>query len=398
MPPTAPKDTIPRLHRVIDHARDQLLVMAPGGGTFEGCRMQYGQTQERLQREGRGRVTASRVSEDEKNWAPTRDALSELMRWGAVEQDKLPSSRAFLNQYREREYRLTDHGRALADAAASKETRALFVDLVAEALIRAHPYFRATLQALVEGPIICPVVEGGDIERGRGDGVGTAGWGTWASELIGPGATPEGVAETIRTHIVRRFGERPPEKPTNKALAEATNDAFIAAGFGARGITADATSLKTLLRWGSELLLFDQSRYVPERPDCNVIWLAAELDGTADAAIKPRRRVLREHGEKVARAVVDAYGRQAAASESTLSAPYLPIHRVRAEAAFKSGVTRALVNMALSRLADDEWPDLGVHVLTHIGTGALPDSEPPFLHHGRRRLELTITPTQGARS
>lgn len=82
-----------------------------------------------------------------------------------------------------------------------------------------------------------------------------------------------------------------------------------------------------------------------------------------------------------------------------IAAPYLTIHSVRAEAAFRCGVTRSLVDIVLSRLVDEQWPELGVSVLTHLGTGALPDSErPPFRHHGRRRLEMTITDSKGAAS
>ncbi len=393
------RDSIPRIHRVIDHARDQLVGIAAGAATLEECRVRYGQTQERLVREGRGRVTASRVSDEERNWSTTCDTLAELMRWGALEQERLPSSRAFLDAYRKREYRLTAAGGVLAAAAASKEERAEFVDLVADALIRAHPYFRTLLTALQSGPIVCPVLEGGDIERGRQDGRGTDGWGHWGAELIGSGIEPEEVTEILRTHLRRRFGTRPPERPSNKALAETSNDAFAVAGFAARGLAIDGTSIKTLLRWGTELLLFDQSRYVPEHASCNVIWLAADLESDGEAPRRPRRRVLSDNGERVAQAIIDAYRRQASDSASTLAAPYLSIHGVRAEAAFRCGVTRSLVDIVLSRLVDEQWPELGVSVLTHIGTGALPDSErPPFRHHGRRRLEMTITDSRGAAS
>lgn len=382
-------DTIPRLHRVIDHAHDQLVGIADGQATFEECRVRYGHTQKRLEREGRGRVTQSRMRDDERNWAPTRDALSELMRWGAVEQDRLPSARSFLGSYRDRSYRLTPYGEQLATAALEPDKS--FVDHVAQAIIGGHAHVRALLSALKEGPVVCPAIEGGDVERGRQHQLGTDGWGAWAAPLIGSGTTPKAVAASLRTHLRRRFGENPPERPTNKAISEAMNDAFAVAGFAARGITLDATSIKTLLRWGSELLLYDQSRYVPAHPDCNAIWLAADLDSEAGDAPRPQRRGLGRYGPVVAREVVAAYRHQVTASESTLAAPYLPIHAVRAEAAYTSGTTRALVDLVLSQLADDGYSELGVTVLTHIGTSALPESEPAFRHHGRRRLEITIT-------
>ena len=84
-------DTIPRLHRIADHARDQLNGLASGADSFEHCRERYLQTQQRLEREGRGRITASRIGDAERNWAPTRDCLQELMRWGALEPARVPS-------------------------------------------------------------------------------------------------------------------------------------------------------------------------------------------------------------------------------------------------------------------------------------------------------------------
>ena len=79
-----PRDTIPRLHRIVAHASDQLRGIADGDATFEACRVRYGDTQRRLAQDGQGRSTAppTGVSVRERNWAPTRDCLSEMMRLG----------------------------------------------------------------------------------------------------------------------------------------------------------------------------------------------------------------------------------------------------------------------------------------------------------------------------
>lgn len=385
------RDTIPRLHRIVDHAADQLKGFAEGGNTFEDCRVQYGRTQQRLQREGRGRITATRqgIPESERNWHPTVECLSELMRWGAIRQAPLPSARSFVERYRGHKYELTARGRELARLAEHGGTG--FVDSVSGALISAHPDLRKLLFTLEEAPVVCPAVSEGDIERGRYTGMGTVGWGAWGAERIGTGTSAAAVAKQLETHLHRRFGNPPPEVPTNKALQEATNDAFSVAGFAARGLHLDATTIKTMLRWGSELLIFDQSRYVPRYPDCNVIWLAADLERTHDQSIRPVRRGMSRYGRRVAEAIVRAYDEQAASSDSSLRSPYLPIHCVRGQAAMESGVTRALVDIVLGRLADGEYPGVGASVLLHIGTTSLPGSEPAFRHHGRRRLEMTMS-------
>ena len=384
------RDTIPRLHRIVAHARDQLRGIADGDATFEGCRVRYGDTQRRLAQEGLGRSTAppSGVSERERNWSPTRDCLSELMRWGAVVNKPLPSSRQFVNRYLGETYQLTEIGLNLAELTSDG---ARFVDAVSQKLIVAHPYLRTLLLALEEDSIRCPTISEGDVERGR---KGTRGWAVWAAERIGGKTSPEAIENEIATHLDRRFGNPPAERPSNKALAETTNDALMVAAFAAYGVQLDAPTIKTLLRWGSELFLYDQSRYIPAHPDANVIWLSADLRRGPSGELLPARRGIAEYGDHVSRAFPSVYREQAVASSSSLAEPYLPIHRVRAQVAYECGVSRVLCGLVLSKLADGDYPEVDVEVLLHIGTTGLPSSEPAFRHHERRRLEVTMRSKQ----
>ena len=380
------RDTIPRLHRIVAHALDQLRGMTDGDATFEGCRVRYGDTQRRLAQEGRGRATAppTGVSERERNWAPTRDCLSELMRLGAVVNKPLPSSRLFVDRYRGETYELTELGMNLAELTSDG---ARFVDSLSQRLIASHPYLRLLLLALEKRSIRCPAISESDVERGRG---GTRGWAEWAAEQIGGETSPDSFEKEISAHLDRRFGNPPAELPSNKALAETTNDAFMVAAFAACDVRLDATTIKTLLRWGSDLLLYDQSRHIPSYPDANVIWLAADLRRESSGDLLPVRRGIAEHGDRVAQAFPIAYREQALMSRSSLAEPYLPIHELRAQVAHECAVTRALCDLVLSRLADGDYPEVEVEVLLHIGTTGLPSSEPAFRHHGRRRLEVTM--------
>jgi hypothetical protein len=392
-----PADTIPRTHRIVEHSRDQLLGIASGEATFEDCRLRYGRTQERLARERKGRVTAARVAETDRNWASTADVLSEMMRWGAVERKPLPSARRFVDAHREELFELTSEiGQTLVAAASTSASE--YVDSVTEVLIVAHPHLQRLLDALDAGPIIWPVVSQGDIHRGREAQLGTVGWANWAAEMIGGGIEPSGVEKIVTSHLTRRFGKRPPESPSDRALVEAMNDAMAVAGFTARGLPLDATTLKTLIRWGSELLLVDQTRYAPAYAQRNVVWLAADLESSVDGQARPVRRGLRRHGKEVAAALVDSYFAQAAAADSSLQEPYLPVHTVRAQAALETKVMRALGDRVLTELVDGGYSELNVLVFAHIGTrAALPSSEPPFRYEGRRRLELTMSRTHKKR-
>ncbi len=384
------RDTIPRLHRVVEHIRDQVVGIADGKATFEDARLRYGETQKRLEREGRGRVTASRVAEHEKNWSPARDALAELMKINALKNARLPSSRQFIDAYRNAAYELTDEGHELADLA--RTGGAEFIDRVASLLIAAHPYLRRIILVLQDGPIICPVVSEGDIQRGRDESYGLDGWGRWGAKRIPAEVGAERVARTIAQHVKRRFGSERQERPSNKAMSEVFNDALAVAGFEARGITLDGSTIKTLMRWGTALLIFDQSRYVPEHPDTNVVWLACDIAKDAEGMLVTTRRGLASHGPEVARALVSAYQQQAEALDTRLAQPYLPVHEVRAQAAFETNTMRALGDLVLTRLIDGVMPGIDVTVVPYIGTSSLPRSEPAFRYYRRRRLEIQVMP------
>ncbi len=392
-----PPDTIPRTHRIVEHSRDQLLGIAGGEGTFEDCRIRYGRTQERLARESKGRVTAPRVSEADRNWSPTADVLSEMMRWEAVERKPLPSARRFVDAHRDEVFEISaEVGQPLVEAARSSASE--YINRVTEVLIAAHPHLQRLLTALDSGPIAWPFVNQGDIQRGREAKLGAAGWAKWATEMIGEGIEPEQTEQIITSHLHRRFGKRPPESPSDRALAEATNDAMAVAGFTARGLPLDATTIKTLNRWGNELLLIDQSRYAPAYAQRNVVWLAATLETGGNGPLRPVRHGLGCYGEKVAEALVDAYFAQATAADSSLREPYLPVHTVRAQAALETRVMRTLGDRVLTQLVDGQYPELDVSVFVHIGTrAALPSSEPPFRYQERRRLELTISRSTNTR-
>ena len=284
-------------------------------------------------------------------------------------------------------------GRTTSSRSSGSTSRGLasdgarFVDAVSQQLIAAHTYLRVLLLTLEEVSIRCPTISEGDVERG---GKGTRGWAVWAAERIGGETSPDAVENEITAHLGRRFGKPPGERPSNKAVAETTNDALMVAAFAAYGVQLDATTIKTLLRWGSELFLYDQSRYIPAHPDTNVIWLSANLRRGSSGELLPARRGIAEYGDHIARAFPTVYREQAVASSSSLAEPYLPIHQVRAQVAYECAVSRALCGLVLSKLADGDYPEVDVEVLLHIGTMGLPSSEPAFRHHRRRRLEVTM--------
>jgi hypothetical protein len=389
------KDTIPRLQQILPHMREQLVGLREGA-TFEQARQRYSVTVEKLALQGIGRRTASRVGDKDAYWAPTAEVVIEAIRLGFIERQQVPSARRYVEAHRAREYTLTPLGQEVA--ALAETDIAAFCDRLASAIYKAHPSFRALIGKLRQGPIACPEVSEGEVEAAARAGRGTQYWADYvAAQLslhrssfihVDPGA----IKQTLVTIVRRRFGTDPDTRPTGKALTQAINDASAVAAVGAHGLPIGATEIDILKSWGSQLRVLDQSRYVPGYEGFNVIWLAADIEEGIAPII--RRRDLQRYEIEIANAIVQSYREQAESAETSLAAPYLPIFKVRADVAFRCGVTRALVDMVIERLSDGAIEEIPVRLLLHLGTTRQPVSEPLYRRGGNRRYELTIHPKQ----
>lgn len=389
--PPNTRDTIPRIQQIVPHMRDQLVGLR-NGSTFEHARRLYAQTVDRLVSQGLGRRTASRVGDRDRYWSPTREVLDEAMRLGFVERQQLPSSRRYVDAHRDRLHSLTELGRQAAQEAETNVPA--FCDRLASAVYDNHLYFRAFIDILRIMPIGCPEVSEGEVEQARRAGLNTDHWVELANERI-PRQTPDPhdsvhIRDAIVSVVRQRFGKTPERMPTSKQVAEALNDAFIEAAIKVRGLSVGAIDLKIMKTWGSQLMLLDQSRYVPAFAGQNVIWLAADVN--ENGGIVLRRKTLDSHERPLADAVIAAYRDQANVAQTSLKAPYLPIYRVRAQAAFNCLVTRALVDLVIERLSTGSITEPNVQVWLHLGTTRQPDSEPVYRRGGNRRYEITMQP------
>ena len=389
------RDSIPRLQQLVPHMRDQLVGLRDGA-TFEEARQRYSATVDRLVSQGRGRRTTGRVLDKDRYWSPTRDLLDEAMHLEFVDREKLPSARKYLDAYRDRHYKLTGLGERTARYA--QEDTAKFVDKLVESIYRSHPNFQKFMYVLKDEPLVCPETTEGEVDRARNSGNGVDYWVSYVEKRLSRNVTDESSRTIIRDVIVstvrKRFGFPREETPDNKSLAKTLNESFAVAAARVRGLSVGATDLNMLKSWGAQLILLDQSRYVPGFDGRNVIWLAADLDREGEFAI--RRRTLNKYESEVSGAIVSAYRDQAAAAKSHLRAPYLPIYRVRADAAFRCKVMRALVDLTIERMVTGETPNSRVRIWLHLGATRQPDSEPIYRRGGHRRYEMTMQPKDAA--
>ena len=387
------KDTIPRLQQILPHMREQLAGLTEGA-TFEQCRLRYSATVEKLSLHGVGRRTASSVGDRDAYWAPTAEVLLEAIRLGFLERQQVPSARRYVEAHRDRSYALTPLGRDVAELAQNDV--AAFCDRLAAAIYETHAYFRGLICKLRAAPIACPEVTESEVEAAGREGRGTQYWAEYVTEKLRPQvATSAGVdaiaiKQTIVSTVRRRFGSDGEARPTGKALTQAINDAFSVAAFAAHGLPIGATDIDILKSWGSQLRVLDQSRYVPGFEGFNLIWLAADIEETDSVSIS--RRDLQRYELVIAKAIIEAYRSQAEAADTSLSAPYIPIFKVRADVAFRCHVTRALVDLVIERLSGGALAEIPYRVLLHLGTTRQPVSEPLYRRGGNRRYELTIQP------
>jgi hypothetical protein len=316
------------------------------------------------------------------------------MRLGFVERQQVPSARRYIDAHRDRKYLLTKLGREVAELAQGDI--AAFCDRLAAALYEEHPYFRALIRKLQEAPIACPEVSESEVDKVRSEGQGTQYWTDYAAEKLKRQARPgshidaAAIKDTLVTTVRGRFGGGPEAKPTLKALTQSINDAFAVSAFASHGLPMGATDIDILKSWGSQLRVLDQSRYVPSFEGFNLLWMAADVG--KDGPVSIRRRDLQRYETQIAKGIVEAYQQQAEAADTSLSSPYLPIFKVRADVAYRCGVTRALVDLVIERLSNDEIREIPFRVLLHLGTTRQPVSEPLYRRGGNRRYEMTIQP------
>lgn len=377
------KDSIPRVQQILAHMREQLIALRDGA-TAEEVRRRYRATAERLALQGVGRAV-NRLDEDAYS-APAMELLGEAMRLDFVERQAVPSIRRF-DEHKDRRFALTPRGREMA--ALAQEDIPAFCDALGLALCSSHSHFRLFLRALSLKPIVCPEITLNDAEEGEKQGHSVPDWANFIATRLGEEPISVDIAKQIIDETLnRRLGTVSGSVPPVKHFVQALNESFATLAFHARGVKIGAKEIAILKSWGLQLRILDQSRFVPETLGNNVVWLACDFSESAELSIK--RREIHDNETIVAREILASYRRQALASESSLSAPYIPIFSVRAETAYTCGVTRALVNIILHRLSEGTLVDIPDRVLLHLGTTRQPASEPLYRRGGNRRYEMTI--------
>jgi hypothetical protein len=166
------------------------------------------------------------------------------------------------------------------------------------------------------------------------------------------------VVAQVKEALAKRFPKG--YEPTRESVLKTVKAGLAAAALDTRGVRMDATTFDILAKWGSQLFLLNESRYVHGVPGGRMIWMTAEIT-RREAGTQVARRGLSEHGDAVIAAVGTAYRELADAlavksGGHAIRYPYLEIFRVRALAAFRVRVNNPVVEKVIAEVFEGTRP------------------------------------------
>ena len=383
--------TVPRLPK-LSHL-EVILHEAHRGASFERMREALLASARNTAEGSPGTGVVSRLNDEYTYWSPTQEAISELMRLGWLEHAQVPSGRQYVDAYRATTYELTAAGEELVQALSTNNgvAKAQYLDMLTVSLAEAHPGFAQLIKVAGAHPLLIPEYTLERISSLNGSGALTSNLAGdvisrmiehWPSDL--PQPSEADLAQWLETALSRRFPKNRVRQPSQKDVLDTVDDAVLGFVAKARGIRLDAISFNVCMSWASQLAVLEQSRYVEGWPG-RTVWATAYI---GEHGI--RRRGFREAQELVVTGIGDGFRDLAASTDEARASGYLPIYRVRAQAAFAAKVNLRLVDMVLEGILSSRI-DAPYEVKVALGRGTPPPrSERVFTHEGRRFFDVMI--------
>jgi hypothetical protein len=390
------RDSIPRVQHIVYF--QEILQGITQGATFDGLRSRLRLAVLELARRLEGRVTTSRVEDAYTLWNPTVDAIGEMMRLGLVEHHPLPSKRAKVDDYRDVVFTLTTDGRAVVEEAIGKESA--YKRLLTPRLLDNHHYFSTLCDLLAAEPLYVPEYSEENLVNFKSQSE------RW-TQLLGEdaasrmmrcmktsNASPDMVTARLKDALHKRFPKG--SEPTRKNILDTVKDALAAAALESRGLRIDGTTFDILMKWGAQLFLMSESRYVPDVPQGRMIWSTASITPSTDGPIVARRG-LSEVADTVVAEIEKAYRELADALSDELGGssvryPYLEIFKVRALVAYRVRVNNPVVDRVIAEV-HDQTRKAPYRIELALGEGRWrAASETPFRIGSRRYYVILVKP------
>jgi hypothetical protein len=392
------RDSIPR---VPHFAYFQEVLEGIGEGeTFDALRQRLRRAAVEIARRSESRLPPSRVQDAYTLWNPTTDAIGETMRLGLVQHHPLPSKRHNVDAYRDATFTLTPVGNDLLHQARGNESA--FRRLLTPRLLKEHPYFAAVCEVLAREHLFVPEYTEEDLTTLQENSPSwTAALGEDAANRMSEAMKSASVSVgLVTTQVKEALGKRFPvgSEPTRESVLKTVKAGLVAAALETRGVRMDATTFDIIARWGNQLFLLNESRYVHGMPAGRTIWCTAEIKlGEGEPQVK--RRGLAECGEAVVSQLGAAYrhlvdARSAELGGHVVRYPYLEIYRVRALTAHRVRVNNPVVDKVIAEIHEGSRR-APYRVELQIGEGRWQAaSETPF-RVGTKRFYVIIVKPEG---
>ena len=382
---------MPRLHK-LSHL-EVVLLEAYRGAPFERMRQALMASVRNTTGNPSGTGVISSLHDEYTYWSPTQEAISELMRLGWMAQAPVPSSRQYVDAYRTTTYELTVAGEEAVQMLSTTNgpSRAKYLDTLTVSLAKAHLGFARLIAEANGDPLLIPEYTQERISALRGSETPTAKLARdaiarmaehWPSDVAQP--LEEDLVKSLDVALRRRFPRNRVSQPSQKDVLDTVDDAVLGFVSKARGIGLDAISFNVCMSWASQLAVLEQSRYV-EGWSGRTVWATAQVgeDGI-------RRRGFAEAEEQVVAETRTGFRSLLESTVEGRASGYLPIFRVRAQAAFAARVNLRLVDMILGRILSGSI-DAPYKIQVALGRGTSPPrSEQVFTHEGRRFFDIMI--------
>jgi hypothetical protein len=393
---TETRDSIPRVQHIVYF--QEVLQGIAQGASFDGLRTRLRLAAAELARRLEGRVTASRVEDAYTLWNPTVDAIGEMMRLGLVEDHPLPSKRAKVDDYRNVVFALTSDGRAVVEKANGSESA--YKQLLTPKLLATHHYFSTLCDLLTAEPLYVPEYSEENLVHFKSQ---TKRW----TQALGEDAaaritqcmktanvSPDVVTARLKEGLRKRFPEG--SEPTRKNILDTVKDALAAAALESRGLRIDSTTFDILMKWGTQLFLMSESRYVADVPQGRMIWATAAITPSPEGPMVVRRG-LSEMGDAIVAEIEQAYRYLADTLSKELGGasvryPYLEIFTVRALVAYRVRVNNPVVDRVIAEV-HDRTRRAPYRIELALGQGRWrASSETPFRIGSRRYYVILVKP------
>lgn len=350
------RDSIPRVQHIFYF--QEVLRGIAAGASFDGLRSRLRAASAELARRLEGRVTSSRVEDAYTLWNPTVDAIGEMMRLGLVEHHPLPSKRAKVDDYRDIVFALTDDGRSIVEEAEEQESA--YKRLLTPRLLAKHYYFSTLCDLLAKEPLYVPEYSEDDLVQFKAENQ------QWTQLLAKDAAvrmqqcmkTASVSTDFVASRVAEGLRKRFPvgSEPTRKSILDAVKDSLASAALESRGLRIDGTTFDILMKWGTQLYLMSESRYVPNVPQGRMIWSTATITPDRESPMVSRRG-LAETADAVVSEIGNAYRYLADALSTELGGasvkyPYLEIYKVRALVAYRVRVNNPVVDRVIAEVYD----------------------------------------------